>query len=730
MATYYTQQNGDITQAATWGGTVPGSGDNAYVYHVCTLSNETFTCNLLDIGADGVGSLAVTGACTINGSVNGTGITVYENANLTVNGNATAANGVAGYYSGAWYAATPLFSMNQYTSLTVTGLASSGAGGNGDGGTAGGSGQTGYSDGNGDPINGASGNGGNDGGNGGQGCNWIQILNGYATVILNGSLYTGGGGAGGPGANGGSGGSGGTSYGDAYGSGGPGGSGGCGGNGGYGGYGIVCDNSANVGILITGASIQGSAGAAGSSGQGGYGGSDAGGDQGQPNNAQGGGAGGSGDGYGDSGGQGGDGGGGGSGGLAGQLFDGTPTQTIGVVFGPYTMPSASTVENATAFGLGNSVVGTYNPLATAVFPPEDQVLETIQYGPSGDDYTGTLSTSGGSGLTNSEHNALMALYNSGNGIVLASNQAVNVTEWNGGTLPTSFGLTNSEHDAVMVLATFAPVCEITMPEYGWPAPPSNYTFLIRLYNPINGVFVDADAGTGGNPAIAIALYDAFNNIYQNGIATISHQSTGHYLATMSNFGMATGIWSLVATGAYGGATFTGQAYFNIGNLPLSANQTAEAILTNGRTNLLTVDTNGAVAVNNFPSDYQQRGQPVTMPVGGVALAASQPNYAPAQAADILATPANKLATDTSGNVTPAVGSITDASFTLPTVTGMASGPVGMLLALWRRFFYPAKKTLSSGSGQIICYASDGNTVITTQSITDDGTGNETISIGS
>jgi hypothetical protein len=53
-----------------------------------------------------------------------------------------------------------------------------------------------------------------------------------------------------------------------------------------------------------------------------------------------------------------------------------------------------------------AVTGSYDPMAAAVFPAANQVLATIQYGPTGAEYTGTLT---GGGLTPDEHNALFAI---------------------------------------------------------------------------------------------------------------------------------------------------------------------------------------------------------------------------------------------------------------------------------------------------------------------------------
>lgn len=63
------------------------------------------------------------------------------------------------------------------------------------------------------------------------------------------------------------------------------------------------------------------------------------------------------------------------------------------------------------------------------------------------------------------------------------------------------------------------------------------------------------------------------------------------------------------------------------------------------------------------------------------------------------------------------GAITDAKFTMPTLTGPASGPVGYLVQLWRRFFKRTKLTKTSATaGTIKTYADNGSTVVTTQDI--------------
>lgn len=73
-----------------------------------------------------------------------------------------------------------------------------------------------------------------------------------------------------------------------------------------------------------------------------------------------------------------------------------------------------------------------------------------------------------------------------------------------------------------------------------------------------------------------------------------------------------------------------------------------------------------------------------------------------------------------GSVTAGVnladGAITDAKFTIPTLTSPASGPVGMLVQLWRRFF----KKVTRDSDEIKTYADNGSTVVTTQTYTASG----------
>ena len=56
------------------------------------------------------------------------------------------------------------------------------------------------------------------------------------------------------------------------------------------------------------------------------------------------------------------------------------------------------------------------------------------------------------------------------------------------------------------------------------------------------------------------------------------------------------------------------------------------------------------------------------------------------------------------------GAISDASFTVPSLTAPATGPVGYIFQLWRRFF---KKTVKDAT-TIKNYADNGTTVVTSQ----------------
>lgn len=61
------------------------------------------------------------------------------------------------------------------------------------------------------------------------------------------------------------------------------------------------------------------------------------------------------------------------------------------------------------------------------------------------------------------------------------------------------------------------------------------------------------------------------------------------------------------------------------------------------------------------------------------------------------------------------GVITDAAFTVPTLTAPATGILGFITALWRNFYKPRKN--DKVAGEIINYADDGTTPIATSSYT-------------
>lgn len=76
-----------------------------------------------------------------------------------------------------------------------------------------------------------------------------------------------------------------------------------------------------------------------------------------------------------------------------------------------------------------------------------------------------------------------------------------------------------------------------------------------------------------------------------------------------------------------------------------------------------------------------------------------------------------ITTDASGYATAtlAAGAITDASFTVPTLTGPASGVVGYMVQLWRSVF--KLHVYNKTNNTIKTYADDGTTVVTTQTAT-------------
>lgn len=65
------------------------------------------------------------------------------------------------------------------------------------------------------------------------------------------------------------------------------------------------------------------------------------------------------------------------------------------------------------------------------------------------------------------------------------------------------------------------------------------------------------------------------------------------------------------------------------------------------------------------------------------------------------------------------GAITDAKFTVPTVSGVATGILGMIAQLWR-LFVGGKSERDSNTGTIKTFADDNTTVLTTQTYTNSG----------
>lgn len=63
------------------------------------------------------------------------------------------------------------------------------------------------------------------------------------------------------------------------------------------------------------------------------------------------------------------------------------------------------------------------------------------------------------------------------------------------------------------------------------------------------------------------------------------------------------------------------------------------------------------------------------------------------------------------------GAITSAKFTVGSITGPASGILEQLRQVWRRFYAKATATAE----ELVTYADDGTTALTTQAIADDGT---------
>lgn len=88
--------------------------------------------------------------------------------------------------------------------------------------------------------------------------------------------------------------------------------------------------------------------------------------------------------------------------------------------------------------------------------------------------------------------------------------------------------------------------------------------------------------------------------------------------------------------------------------------------------------------------------------------------------DLTGTTVGTLAAIANGAITTASiadGAITDAKITVPTVSGVATGVLGMIVQTWRRFFKKATKT----STELKTYADNGSTVLTTQTVTEGAT---------
>lgn len=89
------------------------------------------------------------------------------------------------------------------------------------------------------------------------------------------------------------------------------------------------------------------------------------------------------------------------------------------------------------------------------------------------------------------------------------------------------------------------------------------------------------------------------------------------------------------------------------------------------------------------------------------------------ATNILTTPANKLTTNYTGQVQLSSDGLDSIPITAP--TGVATTFRGMIVQTWRWFFKRSTVVAANGVGQIRTYADNGSTILTTQTITDDGT---------
>lgn len=73
-------------------------------------------------------------------------------------------------------------------------------------------------------------------------------------------------------------------------------------------------------------------------------------------------------------------------------------------------------------------------------------------------------------------------------------------------------------------------------------------------------------------------------------------------------------------------------------------------------------------------------------------------------------------------MTLADGAITSAKFTVSSISGPATGILEQLRQVWQRFFYKCEK--DTNGTRLRTFAADGTTVVTTQTTSDDGNGNQ------
>jgi len=94
MAERHTTQAGDISSAATWGGTLPAVGDNCYIDHACTLTGADF-----NIGS--TGTLTISAGKSLNcnaartltaGNISGFDKLTISADNVVINGNCQLTN--------------------------------------------------------------------------------------------------------------------------------------------------------------------------------------------------------------------------------------------------------------------------------------------------------------------------------------------------------------------------------------------------------------------------------------------------------------------------------------------------------------------------------------------------------------------------------------------------------------------------------------------------------------